>query len=156
MQTCPARFNVLEYNEATIILDYGHNPAAVAALVQSIERFHAVKRYVVYSANGDRTDEQIRQQTAHLREAFDHVILYEEVSRFRGRKPGELYKLLRQGLAGSLRVKQIEQVDGELTAIRHALDKLQPHDMVLIQVDAVAKDLEFVREYIAQGQGVQP
>lgn len=155
MQTCPARFNVLEHNDATIILDYGHNPAAVAALVQSMERFPAVKRYVVYSADGDRTDDQIRHQTAHLREAFDHVILYEEVSRFRGRKPGELYKLLQQGLAGSSRVQQIEQIDGELAAIRHALDALKPQELVLIQVDAVAKDLEFVREYIAKARGAR-
>jgi cyanophycin synthetase len=153
MQTCPARFNVLEHNGATIILDYGHNPSAVAALVQSMERFPASKRYVVYSADGDRTDEQIRQQSAHLREAFDHVILYEEVSRFRGRKPGELYRLLRQGLAGGSRDLQIEQVDGELAAIGYALDLLQPGELVLIQVDAVAKDLDFVRDYIAKASG---
>ncbi len=86
--TCPARFNVLAHKRATVILDYGHNPSAVAALVRSLERFPATKRHVVYSADGDRTDDQIRHQVMHLADAFDRVVLYEEPHRFRGRQPG--------------------------------------------------------------------
>jgi cyanophycin synthetase len=151
-QTCPGRFNVLEHRGATVILDYGHNPSAVRALVAAIERFPATKRHVVYSADGDRTDLQIRQQAANLAGGFERVVLYEEPSRFRGRRPGEIYQLLREGLAGSTRVTAIEQVDGELAAIRHALSTVQPGELVLIQVDAVAVDLAFVSQYLGAEQ----
>lgn len=148
VKTCPGRFNVLEHGGATIILDFGHNPSAVTAIVHAIEQFPATKRHVVYSADGDRSDLQIRQQTANMGHAFDRVVLYEEPGRFRGRRPGELYQLLREGLSGSTRVQEIEQVDGEIAAIRHALGTIQSGELLLIQVDSVTVDLEFVCQHL--------
>lgn len=148
VKTCPGRFNVLEHNGTTIILDFGHNPSAVTALVQAVDQFPATKRHVVYSADGDRSDAQIRQQTANLGGAFDRVVLYEEPGRFRGRNAGELYKLLRDGLEGCSRVKEIEQIDGELTAIQHALSTVRSGELLLIQVDAVSVDLDFVCKHL--------
>lgn len=148
VKTCPGRFNVLEHNGTTIILDFGHNPSAVTALVQAVEQFPATKRHVVYSADGDRSDAQIRQQTANLGGAFDRVVLYEEPGRFRGRQAGELYTLLKEGLAGCTRVKDVEQVDGEINAIRHALGTVRSGELLLIQVDAVSVDLDFVCQHL--------
>ena len=154
LQNCPGRFNVLEHRGATVILDYGHNPSAVKALVEALEQFPATRRHVVYSADGDRTDAQIRQQAANLAPAFDRVVLYEEPSRFRGRRSGEIYRLLREGLAAgrgaaaAIGPAAVEQVDGELAAIRHALSTVGPGELVLIQVDAVAVDLAFVSQYL--------
>lgn len=144
LATCPGRFNVLEHRGATVILDYGHNPSAVNALVEAVSRFPATRRHVVYSADGDRTDEQIRQQAANLAGTFERVVLYEEPGRMRGRKPGEIYHLLRSGLDGCPRIAEIEQVDGEVEAIRLALGTVKAGELVLVQVDAVAVDLAFV------------
>lgn len=148
LATCPGRFNVLEHRGATVILDYGHNPSAVNALVEAVSRFPAARRHVVYSADGDRTDEQIRQQAANLAGTFERVVLYEEPGRMRGRKPGEIYDLLRAGLAGGMQIAEIEQVDGEVEAIRHALVTVKPGELVLVQVDAVAVDLAFVSRHL--------
>lgn len=148
VKTCPGRFNVLEHNGTTIILDFGHNPSAVTALVQAVDQFPATKRHVVYSADGDRSDAQIRQQTANLGGAFDRVVLYEEPGRFRGRNAGDLYGLLQEGLKGCTRVKEIEQIDGEITAIQHALSTVRPGELLLIQVDAVSVDLDFVTQHL--------
>lgn len=148
VKTCPGRFNVLEHNGTTIILDFGHNPSAVTALVQAVDQFPATKRHVVYSADGDRSDAQIRQQTANLGGAFDRVVLYEEPGRFRGRNAGDLYGLLQEGLKGCTRVKEIEQIDGELVAIQHALSTVRPGELLLIQVDAVSVDLDFVTQHL--------
>ena len=87
MQT-PGRFNVMEVNGATVILDFGHNPSAVAALVEAVERFPNRSRRVVFSADGDRPDDSILRQAALLGDAFDRVLLYEEPGRFRGRRRG--------------------------------------------------------------------
>ena len=61
---------------------------------------------------------------------------------------GEIYQLLREGLAAGMCVASIEQVDGELAAIRHAQHR-RGKRLVLIQVDAVAVDLAFVSQYLA-------
>ncbi len=79
-------------------------------------------------------------------------MLYEEPYRFRGRRAGEIYQLLREGLAAGMCVASIEQVDGELAAIRHALSTVGASELVLIQVDAVAVDLAFVSQYLAMEQ----
>ena len=57
---------------------------------------------VVISGAGDRRDEDIREQTEILGEAFDEVILYQDACQ-RGRADGEVMALLRQGLAARQR-----------------------------------------------------
>ena len=145
----PGRFNVLDVDGATVILDFGHNPSAVAALVQAVEHLGKGHRTAVFSAEGDRPDDSIRRQAALLGDAFDRVILYEEGPRRRGRAPGAILALLREGLGGGTRVREVTDIDGELAAVEAGFDGLRPGDLVLIQVDAVTTDLAFVRRRLA-------
>jgi cyanophycin synthetase len=149
MDQTPGRFNVVEVNGATVILDFGHNPSAVAALVEAVERFPNRTRTVVFSADGDRPDESIIRQAALLGDAFDRVMLYEEPYRARGRSDGEIFALLRKGLASGSRVKEVTEVRGELAALEAALRDLKPGDLVLIQIDNVEAALERSRELLA-------
>jgi len=151
MRQAPGRFNVVEVNGATVILDFGHNPSAVAALVEAVEGFPNPSRTVVFSADGDRPDDAIVRQAALLGDAFDRVMLYEEPSRFRGRARGETYALLRKGLTAGARVKEVSEVDGELAAVEAAFKALRPGDLVLIQIDAVEAALEHARKFIPAG-----
>jgi cyanophycin synthetase len=148
MSQAPGRFNVIEVNGSTVILDFGHNPSAVAALVEAVERFPYPTRMAVFSADGDRPDDAIVRQAALLGDAFDRVLLYEEPARFRGRAKGETFALLRRGLASGSRVKEITEVDGELAAVEAAFRSLRPGELVLVQVDAVEADLEHARKFI--------
>ena len=59
------------------------------------------KRQVVISGAGDRRDEDIRQQTEILGDAFDQVVLYQDQCQ-RGRADGEVLALLQLGLRLSL------------------------------------------------------
>ena len=45
----PGRFNVLHHGEATIVLDYGHNPSALLALVDAIAQLPHRRRLTVFS-----------------------------------------------------------------------------------------------------------
>jgi len=83
------RFNLFQYRGATVIADYGHNPDAMTALVQAVQALPAQRRSVVISGAGDRRDQDIRQQTEILGDAFDEVILYEDQCQ-RGRRDGEV------------------------------------------------------------------
>ena len=147
--TAPGRFNVFDYKGATLIADYGHNPDAILALVNAIENMPAVRRMVVISGAGDRRDDDIRQQTEILGDAFDDVILYQDACQ-RGREDGEVIRLLREGLSHATRTKYIDAIDGEFIAIDAALSRLQPGELCLILIDQVEDALAHIAKRIAE------
>ena len=147
--TAPGRFNVFTYKGATLIADYGHNPDAIQALVNGIENMPAVRRSVVISGAGDRRDDDIRQQTQILGDAFDDVILYQDACQ-RGREDGEVIALLREGLANAARTKFIDAITGEFIAIDSALARLNPGDLCLILIDQVEEALAHIAKRIAE------
>ncbi|MDO5288934.1 MAG: cyanophycin synthetase [Pseudomonadota bacterium] len=150
----PGRFNLFDYAGATVIADYGHNPDAIAALIKSIDNMPAKRRTVVISGAGDRRDEDIRDQTRLLGAAFDNVILYQDACQ-RGRADGEVLALLRQGLEGATRTRQVEEIHGEFTAIDRALGTLNPGDLCLILIDQVEQALAHIQQRVTQTQARQ-
>jgi len=150
VQGVPGRFNVFDYRGATVIADYGHNPDAIQALVNAVDNMPAAKRSVVISGAGDRRDQDIREQTCILGQAFDTVILYQDACQ-RGREDGEVLTLLREGLEGAQRTQVIEEVRGEFNAIDKAMDPLQPGDLCLILIDQVEEALAHIGQKVQAG-----
>nr|WP_295083556.1 cyanophycin synthetase [uncultured Roseateles sp.] len=146
----PGRFNVMDYRGATVIADYGHNADAMRALVSAVAALPGKRRSVVISGAGDRRDEDIREQTVILGEAFDDVLLFEDACQ-RGRQDGEVLALLRQGLEGASRTSYIDEIRGEFIAIDKALARLQPGDLCLVLVDQVEEALAHLAKRIAEG-----
>jgi cyanophycin synthetase len=146
----PGRFNVFDYRGATLIADYGHNPDAISALVRAVESMPAKRRSVVISGAGDRRDQDIRDQTRILGEAFDQVLLYQDQCQ-RGRADGEVLALLREGLANATRTSAIEEIRGEFKAIDTALDSLREGDLCLVLVDQIEESLAHIARRIAAG-----
>ncbi len=145
----PGRFNLFDYRGATVIADYGHNPDAIVALVQAVETMPARRRSVVISGAGDRRDEDIRQQTQILGNAFDEVLLYLDQCQ-RGREDGEVLALLRDGLRDAKRTSVIDEIRGEFVAIDTALARLSAGDLCLILVDQVEEALAHIRQQVMQ------
>jgi len=148
--TAPGRFNVMDYQGATLIADYGHNPDAMRALVRAVEAMPGKRRSVVISGAGDRRDEDLREQTVILGAAFDEVILYQDAAQ-RGRADGEVLALLRDGLKNAARTTRIDEVRGEFAAIDTALERLQPGDLCLVLVDQVQQALDHLARRIGEG-----
>ncbi|NWG30839.1 MAG: cyanophycin synthetase [Rhodocyclaceae bacterium] len=150
-KTAPGRFNVFDYRGAKLIADYGHNPDAIRALVQAVDALPANRRWIVISGAGDRRDEDIIRQSEILGSAFDGAILYQDACQ-RGRADGEVLALLRKGLEGATRTREIEEIRGEFLAIDTALAKLQPGDLCLILVDQVEEALAHIAQRVAAAQ----
>lgn len=146
----PGRFNVFDYRGATLIADYGHNPDAIAALVNAVEAMPARRRSVVISGAGDRRDQDITQQTEILGKAFDDVLLYQDQCQ-RGRADGEVIALLRRGLDGASRTSHVEEINGEFVAIDRALARLESGDLCLILIDQVDAALAHIAQRVAEG-----
>lgn len=148
-QSAPGRFNLFSYKGATVIADYGHNPDAIQALTNAVEAMPSKRRSVVISGAGDRRDEDIRQQTEILGDAFDDVILYQDACQ-RGREDGEVLALLRQGLEKAKRTSQVDEIRGEFLAIDTALARLGQGDLCLILIDQVEEALEHIAKRVAE------
>ena len=137
------RFNLFHYRGATVIADYGHNPDAMVALVQAVQAMPASRRSVVISGAGDRRDEDIRQITQILGDAFEEVVMYEDQCQ-RGRSDGEVMALLREGLANAQKAQQRSEIYGEFLAIDTAMDRLQAGELCLVLVDQVPQAMAHI------------
>lgn len=142
----PGRFNVVTMEGSTIIVDYGHNPSSLDAIIKAIENYGHKNRMAIYSTAGDRLDADIIEQGRMLGEAFDRVILYED-HYLRGRRKGQIISLLQQGLADAPRANEVIEVFGSLNAIDIAMTCLQPDTLLLIQADEVDETVEYMRKY---------
>ena len=143
----PGRFNVLQIRGATVVVDYGHNPSALDALIQAVEPLPGKRRSVVYSTAGDRRNCDIERQGELLGNSFDEVFIYEGHYK-RGRADGEKIALFEAGLNRGSRVSRIVAVEGALNACEAALENLQPGDLLLMQADQVDETLEFLERYL--------
>jgi cyanophycin synthetase len=138
----PGRFNVLEIGGATVIVDYAHNPSAVAALVEALDSFGPRRRTAVFSAC-DRRENDLVEMGELLARAFDRVILYQDRGHS-GRADGELNQLLRRGLDSGGRVNEVIEVAEELPAIETALATLGAGDLLVLGVDSYEQALALV------------
>ena len=149
-QTAPGRFNLFNHRGATLIADYGHNADAIRALVSAIDNMPANRRSVVISGAGDRRDEDIRQQTEILGDAFDEVVLYQDQCQ-RGRADGEVLGLLRKGLENAKRTREIKEIRGEFVAIDAAFANLKAGELCLILIDQVEAALRHITRRVVAG-----
>jgi cyanophycin synthetase len=138
----PGRFNIVQYNQCTLIIDYGHNSSALKSLLSALSNFPNSRRSAVYSAAGDRQDGDMIRQGQMLGHHFDRVILYEG-SYCRGRKPGDIVQLFREGLALGARVRDTSWFSSWQESVQHALDSAKPDELILIQADVVDETVDF-------------
>ena len=147
MEKAPGRFNLLEIGGVTVVADYGHNPSALQALMEAFDQFPHAKRTVVYSAAGDRRDCDMIRQGEILGHAFDRVILYED-HYLRGRAPGQISALFKQGMSLGRRVREMHAVQGWQAAVEVALQTVRPGELLLIQADVIDETMEFLRRHL--------
>ena len=147
MDKVPARFNVFEIAGATVIVDYGHNPSSLSAILEAIDKFPAQMRTAVYSVAGDRRDCDIIRQGELLGGAFDRVLLYED-HYLRGRQSGDIIGLLRAGLANSYRAREMHAFNTWASAADAALRLVRPGELLLVQADVVDQAVNYLRAYL--------
>ncbi len=160
----PGRFNLLEMKGATVVIDYGHNLGALEQMCRVVEYLPGSRRIAVYSAAGDRRDEDLLAQGRLLGTLFDRVLFYEDAY-VRGRKPGEITHLLATGI-GETPTRAREVVSGGtwLEAASKAIESLASGDVLLLQADSIEQTMAWlasqthvpfretsVREILGQG-----
>jgi cyanophycin synthetase len=136
----PGRMNIYDEHPFRVILDYAHNPAAVKAMCDLVDRFETDgKRIVVLSAPGDRRDEDIREIAAIASGHFDYFICRRD-DNTRGRGDDEVAVMLKNRLLEEgISPDQIEVVPDEQEANTRALEMAQPGDLILVLGDNIKR-----------------
>ena len=156
----PGRLNLVEVGGVRVVIDYCHNVDGMRQLADFVERMmveaptksgrlgaaatakRSGRAIGVLGIPGDRRDADQRQYGAIAATAFDEIIVREDKN-LRGRAPGEsasnVLEGVRQagmaGAGGSVRATKSEKVPDEMTAVRAALRRAVPGDLVVCCVD---------------------
>ncbi|NND35842.1 MAG: cyanophycin synthetase, partial [Gammaproteobacteria bacterium] len=132
----PGRMNIYDEHPFRVILDYAHNPAAVAAMCNLVDRFEVDgRRIVVLAAPGDRRDEDIREIADVAAGHFDHFICRSDDNR-RGRGHDEVAVLLKNTLLEKgVSANSIEVIPDEQEATARALEMAETGDLLLVLGD---------------------
>ncbi|MEE4637407.1 MAG: cyanophycin synthetase [Wenzhouxiangella sp.] len=136
----PGRMNIYDDHPFRVIMDYAHNPAAVRAMCDLVERFEVEgRRLVVLGAPGDRRDEDIEAIADVAAKHFDHFICRCDDHR-RGRGDDEVARMLQDRLIhNGVKPENIDIVVDEQASIDHALGIAAPGDLLLVLADQVKR-----------------
>jgi cyanophycin synthetase len=150
----PGRLNLVDLNGVKVVIDYAHNPAGLAAVGDFVERLTASTptgpdtpgaaswaaglRVAVVATPGDRRDEDIRELGHVAAMYFDDIIIRED-EHTRGRERGDCAAIVlegvREAMRGGARAGNVEIVLDEQEAVRVALDRSRPGDLVVLCAD---------------------
>jgi cyanophycin synthetase len=145
----PGRLNMFELDGYRVIVDYAHNPPAVAALGEFVELLAKPsaggrralvtgQRIGVMATAGDRREEDIVELGRIAAHHFDAIIIREDANP-RGRRRGETASLIesgaRIGMSEGGPCSNVETILDEMEATRHALDLGHEGDVVVVCVD---------------------
>jgi cyanophycin synthetase len=153
----PGRLNLLDVGGVRVVIDYCHNVDGMRQLADFVERMMVEpqtkagrigaaatkarqgRAIGVLGIPGDRRDDDQREYGAIASGAFDEVIVREDKN-LRGRAPGETASNVIEGVRvarsqGRARATRAEKVLDEMTAVRTALRRAIPGDLVVCCVD---------------------
>jgi cyanophycin synthetase len=148
----PWQFTLFERNGSTVVVDDVHNASALRPLIAAIDQFPSTLRAAVYSGGADRRDQDLIEQGKLLGDAFDRVVLYDDLTVRSKRPAGQARALLRQGLAQGSRVKDVQEEPDHGKAIESQLNGIAAGDFVLLQSDEAfsGPTIDLVRRWIQQ------
>jgi cyanophycin synthetase len=136
----PGRMNIFDEHGFRVILDYGHNEAAVGAMVDLVERLQPLgRRIVCLTCPGDRRDQDILDIAAKVAGHFDTYFCHNDDNP-RGRAPDEVSGLLKAALIDlGVPEASIELPGSETQSVQSALEMARPNDLVLIFCDGITR-----------------
>lgn len=146
----PGRLNLHDGHGFRVVMDYAHNAAAMSRFLEMIEKMRPNYNRVIGSVStpGDRRPDDIREMGRIAAHAFD-LLVFRELPDNRGRPPGEVIGLLREGaLSAGADPAKIVCVRPEEEATAICLKSAAPGDLVILtptKIEATWKQvLEFV------------
>jgi len=140
------RQNVFDVAGGKLVIDYGHNPAAFEAMGPVLRRWAKGGRVIgIFGVPGDRADSVLRDSARIAARIFDQIVVKEDDDK-RGRRPGEVARLLRETIVAERPDLPCEIVLDEREALEAGLAAMRGRDVAVMFYD----DLAAVREVLAR------
>ena len=137
----PGRFNVMEVGGVEVILDYGHNPGAIASLSEAVLEMGRRKTLLALALPGDRRDEDLVASAQEAAGFADEFVLY-DLEDLRGRCEREVPELLARHLPAD---RPVEFATDQDDAISKAWQRARPGDRVVVIIDKVDGAIDRIR-----------
>ncbi|TYK43538.1 cyanophycin synthetase [Actinomadura decatromicini] len=139
----PGRGCVYQVGENPVLVDYAHNPAAVAAVGALVARRWRGGGVAAVTLPGDRSDELVGETARALAATFGRVVVYEDED-LRGRRSGEMTRLIVQGLREARPDVRAHPAGDLKGAVASALDIAAPGEPVLLLYEKLQPVLELL------------
>ncbi len=138
----PGRLNVFERDGAKVIVDFAHNEAGLAALLEFAQSLRSGSGQVIaiIGTAGDRTDASLIEIGRMATLSSDFVIAKNTTKYLRGRSPSELMDRYLQGIESGRNVPY-ETSDNELTAVIRALELARPGDVIAVMAHEYVSEI---------------
>ena len=130
----PGRANLFAVGDGYVLLDYGHNPAALAAVAGMLGLWRSRRVTCVFGLPGDRLNKVACDAVAAAAHAFHRIIVREDRD-LRGRQPGEMANLITREVARLCPQCDCTVIADERAAVWAALDSMQPGELVVVFYD---------------------
>jgi cyanophycin synthetase len=138
----PGRGQLFEVGGIHLLVDYAHNPAAIAAITGLVEAIWGTEHAVAaVTLPGDRRDDLIADCARAVADGFHRVVLYED-SDLRGRAHGEVPEIVRGEIAARRPELAATTVSTVAEAVPVALAMANPGDVVVLLYEALGPLLE--------------
>lgn len=136
----PGRLNIYDEHPFKVILDYAHNPAAIASITDLATRLEVSgKRRIVVAMPGDRRDEDVIEVSQIIAKGFDFFICKADDNR-RGRGFDEVPQLIRKTLlSAGIADEAIQVIPAEDEAIDKALADSKSGDLLVVLGDEITR-----------------
>jgi cyanophycin synthetase len=132
----PGRFNLLQIDGRTVVVDFCHNLHGLEGMADFVQRMDVAHTVAVIAMPGDRTDEHIIAFGRLAARIFDELVIWDTPADYRrSRRPGEVPALLQTAaIAAGLAPEKISHSDDEQVAARMAIAKGGPDGLVVMLV----------------------
>jgi len=141
--------NLYRVSAGYVLLDYGHNPAAVESVCRLAKQWRGYNVTGVLSAPGDRCDELIEEVGRIAARGFDRVVIKEDTDR-RGRAAGEVAQLLLRAVKDEAPERDCLVVLNEREAVESEIQRIRDGEVVVIFYDQI----ETIKEALAAAHAV--
>ena len=143
-KSAPGRFNLFPLGQASVIVDYGHNPHALKAIQSALQQMKPRRKIGVVAAPGDRRDADIQELAVVAANTFDWIIVREDDD-LRGRERGEVADLIAETIRRTKPSLPMSIILDETESVSQALQMARAGDTVVLFIDSVDKVIEQVK-----------
>lgn len=144
----PGRTNLYKVGAGYVLIDYGHNPEAFAAICRMAANWQRKTVTGIIGVPGDR-DNSVVEEAGRVAARGFHRIIIKEDHDTRGRKRGEIANLLCQVVSQESPDRHCSVVFDEVEAFEQELKEIRENQVIVLFYDKLAPVLEVLQRHDA-------